>query len=360
MLLVATGEGKTAAHGREDSMTYLAMRHDFRAPAFGPASVSEIYSAALEQYDFADRHCFDAAVISEHHGVDDGWMPAPLSIAGVVLGRTRRIMVTVSAAIVPLHDPVRLAEQIAVLHLAAGDRLSVIAGAGYREEEFEMAGVDKRRRGKLLEEYVGVMLAAWTGEPFEYRGRTIVVTPVPETRPMLLMGGGTEVAARRAARLGLPLFPMHDDPILTEAYEDEASKLGVEGGFVVTPSGPTFVHVTDDPERTWSQIAPYLLYEAQTYASFQPAGQHSNPLVQADTVDDLKRSPQILVGTPDDIVAASAATGHGGAFVFHPLAGGLPPDLAWESLELFVAKVLPRISVPAADDPDGIAPGAAS
>lgn len=324
-------------------MTYLAMRHDFRAPAFGPASTAEIYAAALEQYEFADRHGFHAAVISEHHGVDDGWMPAPLAIAGVVLGMTQRITVIVSAVIVPLHDPVRLAEQIAVLHLAANGRLSVIAGAGYRDEEFEMAGVDRSRRGKVLEESVQVMLQAWTGEPFQYQGRTIVVTPAPPTRPMLLMGGGTEVAARRAARLGLSMFPMHDDPRLREAYDDEAAKTGNAQGFVITPTGPTFVHVTDDPDRAWAKIAPYLLYEAQTYASFQPAGQHSKPLVEAETVDDLKRSPQILVGTPDDVVDAVAAMPNGGSLVFHPLAGGLPPDLAWESLELFVAKAQPRL-----------------
>ena len=64
-------------------MPYLCMRHDFRAPAFGPASTPEIYAAALEQYEWADRNGFDLLVLSEHHGIDDGWQPAPLTIAGV-------------------------------------------------------------------------------------------------------------------------------------------------------------------------------------------------------------------------------------------------------------------------------------
>ncbi|MFN8036321.1 MAG: LLM class flavin-dependent oxidoreductase [Acidimicrobiia bacterium] len=324
-------------------MTYLAMRHDFRAPAFGPASVDEIYQAALEQYVFADRHGFDSAAISEHHGIDDGWIPAPLTVAGVVLGMTERIGVTIAAACVTLHDPVRLAEQIAVLQIAGRGRLSVIAGAGYRDEEFAMAGVDRSRRFKLLVEHVEVMRRAWTGEPFEYQGRTVVVTPVPTTPPTLLMGGGTEFAARRAARMGLPFFPMHDDAKLRDAYEDEAAKRGFADAFVILPTGPTFVHVTDDPERTWSQIAPYLLYEAQTYASYQPAGQYSNSLVHARTTADLRTNPQILVGTPDDVVAAAHALPSGATLMFHPLAGGLPPELAWESLELFVSKVQPRL-----------------
>ena len=79
-------------------MPYLCMRHDFRAPAFGPASTRDIYAAALEQYEWADKHGFDLLVLSEHHCIDDGWQPAPLTMAGVVLGRTKRARVMVSAA----------------------------------------------------------------------------------------------------------------------------------------------------------------------------------------------------------------------------------------------------------------------
>jgi len=323
----------------------LAMRHDFRAPAFGPASAAEIYSAALEQYRWADAQGWDFAVVSEHHGLDDGWMPAPITLAATVVGATGRIPILLSAVIVPLHDPVRLAEQLAVLDLASGGRVWTVAGAGYRADEFAMAGVDMRSRGRILEEHVEVMLRAWTGEPFEWQGRTIRVTPKPlsDPHPTLLVGGGVEAAARRAARLRLPMMPMNADPRLAEWYADEAAKVGFEGGFVMTPSGPTFVHVTRDPERTWAQIGPHVLYEAQTYAGFQTPGQHSTPMVAAETVEDLQASSQVLVGTPDEIVAAAAAVSPFGALTFNPLAGGLPPDLAWESLELFASEVVPRL-----------------
>src|SRR5215510_4681378 len=93
-------------------MPQICMRQDFRAPAFGPASTREIYAAALEQYAWADRNGFDLLVLSEHHGIDDGWQPAPLTLAGVVLGMTAQARVMLSAVILPLHDPVRIAEQI--------------------------------------------------------------------------------------------------------------------------------------------------------------------------------------------------------------------------------------------------------
>jgi alkanesulfonate monooxygenase SsuD/methylene tetrahydromethanopterin reductase-like flavin-dependent oxidoreductase (luciferase family) len=326
-------------------MTMLTMRHDFRAPAFGPASSAEIYSAALEQYRWADAQGWDIAVLSEHHGIDDGWLPAPLTIAGVILGATKRIPVFVSASILPLHDPVRIAEQIAVLDNAAPGRLMTVFGAGYKHEEFAMAGTDHAARGATLEEYVDVVVRALTGEPFEWQGRTITVTPKPVTRPhpTILVGGGAPAAARRAARLRLPMMPMNTDPRLTTAYQEEAARVGYTSGFVMVPTGPTFVHVTNDPDRTWSQIGDYLLYEAKTYASYQTPGQHSTPMVDAPNVDDLKASPQILVGTPDDVVAAAAKVPPTGALTFNPLAGGLPPDLAWESLELFASDVHPRL-----------------
>ena len=329
-------------------MPYLCMRHDFRAPARGPASTREIYAAAIEQYAWADAQGFDLLVLSEHHGIDDGWQPAPLTMAGILLGRTRRSRVMVSAAILPLHDPVRVAEQVAVLDNAAPGRLWIVVGAGYRVEEFEMAGLEHADRGRLLEEYVGVLLQAWGGEPFDWRGRTVTVTPRPATRPhpMLLVGGGVPAAARRAARLRLPMLPMNTDQVVRDAYFAEAERVGYKG-LVVETVGPTFVHVAEDPERAWAEIGPYVLYEAQTYASYQTPGQHSTPGVKAETVDDLRASPQFVVGTPEQVLARLQQVPPDGSVTLSPLAGGLPPDLAWASLELFAAQVMPHLRTPA-------------
>ena len=329
-------------------MPYLCMRHDFRAPGFGPASTQAIYKAAIEQYEWADKNGFDLLVLSEHHGIDDGWQPAPLTMAGILLGRTRRARVMVSAAIVPLHDPIRLAEQIAVLDNAAPGRLWLVVGAGYRIEEFEMAGVDHARRGKILEEFVETLKTAWTGEPFEWQGRTVTVTPKPASvpHPMVLVGGGVPAAARRAARLRLPMLPMNTDQVVRDAYFEEGKKLGYKG-LVVETTGPTFVHVSDDPEKAWAEIGPYVLYEAQTYASYQTPGQHSTPGVKAEAVDDLKASPQFVVGTPAEVRARLEQVPPDGSITLSPLAGGLPPDLAWASLELFATQVMPHLRSPA-------------
>ncbi len=202
-------------------------------------------------------------------------------------------------------------------------RLWVVFGAGYRVEEFEMAGVDHAARGRVLEEYVATVLTALQGEPFTWQGRTVRVTPTPATDPrrMLFVGGGVPAAARRAARLQLPMFPMNADASVRDAYYDEAEKLGYEHPVYVEPGGPTYVYVSDDPERAWHEIGPYVLYEVQKYTSFQTPGQHSLPGVRASTLADLERSPAVPRRNAGRRARAPACTPAGGRRNVQPAGG---------------------------------------
>ena len=321
-------------------MAMIAIRYDLRVPPFARATHADLYAACLEQCAWADEQGLDVVVLSEHHGVDDGYLPAPVTLAAAIAGRTRRINISIAAVLVPLHDPIRLAEQLAVLDLASGSRVSLVAGLGYRDEEFAMAGVERRQRGKLLEEYVDVLRRAWTGEPFEWRGRTIRVTPRPRNPPMVLLGGSTDAAARRAARLRAGFFPAVGDARLADLYRAECERLGFRGGFVSLPGGPGFVHVSEDPERDWARIAPHAVYDAQSYAAWQPAGERSAMHVASPDVESVRRSGVYRVVTPEECVALVAETGR---LVLHPLMGGMDLELGWAGLELFGRKVLPRL-----------------
>jgi alkanesulfonate monooxygenase SsuD/methylene tetrahydromethanopterin reductase-like flavin-dependent oxidoreductase (luciferase family) len=325
-------------------MAMIGLRYDLRAPSFGRTTHAELYQACLEQCAWADEHGLDFVALSEHHGVDDGFLPAPVTMAAAIAGRTRRIRINIAAILLPLHDPVRVAEELAVLDLASGSRVSFVVGLGYRPEEFTMAGVDRTQRGRLLDEYVEVLRRAWTGEPFEWRGRSIRVTPRPRSEPLILIGGSTEAAARRAARLRAGFFPAVGDPHLADVYVQECARLGFDGGFVSLPRGPGFVHVSEDPERDWARIAPHALYDAQTYASWQTPGQRSAVHVEARTADDLRRSGVYRVVMPEECVRLAEETGQ---VLLHPLMGGMPPALGWEGLRLFATEVLPRLRPPA-------------
>lgn len=321
-------------------MAMMGIRFDLRVPPFAKTTHAELYRTCLDQCEWADKLGFDIAVLSEHHGVEDGYMSSPVTLAAAIAGRTRNIQINIAAVLVPLHDPVRLAEQFAAASLVSGGRVGFVAGLGYRHEEFAMADVEFKRRGRLMEEYVEVMRQAWTGEPFEWRGRTIRVTPAPASPPMVLIGGSTEKAAKRAAKLRAGFFPAIGDPALAELYHQECERVGFQGGFVALPNGPGFVHVSEDPERDWQRIAPNVLYDAQTYAAWQTPDQRSQMHVEGGSLDDVKRSGAYAVLTPDECVKLAEETGR---VILHPLMGGMDPALGWESLKLFEEKVLPRI-----------------
>ncbi len=321
-------------------MAMVGIRYDLRVPPFATTTHAEMYAACLDQCEWADQLGLDIVVLSEHHGVEDGFMSAPLTLAAAVAGRTKSIQINIAAVLLPLHDPVRLAEQFAVASLVSGGRVGFVAGLGYRQEEFDMAAVDRKRRGSLLEEYVGVMRQCWSGEAFEWRGRTIRATPKPASPPMLLVGGSTEKAARRAAKLHAGFFPAIGDQRLADIYTEECAAVGFHGGFVSMPNGPGFVHVSEDPERDWQRLAPHALYDAQTYAAWQTPDQRSSMHVEGTTLDAVRASGAYVVLTPDDCVTLAQETGR---VIMHPLMGGMPPALGWESLRLFEQKVLPRI-----------------
>ena len=101
---------------------------------------------------YADEHGFTMLTLEEHHGIDDGYCPSPLVMAGLIFGRTKNVAVTISALLTPLHDPLRIAEDIAVLDLASGGRLTVIAGIGYRPDGVrdvrEGLGAPRRAAGR--------------------------------------------------------------------------------------------------------------------------------------------------------------------------------------------------------------------
>lgn len=161
---------------------------------------------------------------------------------------------------------------------------------------------------------------------------------------MLLMGGSTEPAARRAARLRLGFFSALDDDRVAEWYADECAKVGFEHGFCSVPAPLGFIHVSDDPERDWERIAPHAVHEAQTYGSWQRRGQDSAVSVKGEvTVESVKASPVYRVLTPEQCIDTWNQMGDFDTFLLHPLMGGLSPDLAWESLERFESEVLPKV-----------------
>lgn len=321
----------------------FVMRFDLRAPAFG-APVADLYAAALDMGAWGEGHGFSAVVVSEHHAADDGYLPSPLVVASAMAARTKQIAISVAALLVPLYDPVKLAEDIAVLDHVSRGRVSYVAGIGYRPAEYASLGRVFADRGRDIEAAIALMRRAWTGEPFEHEGRIIHVRPTPYTQPhpLLCYGGGSRAAARRAARLDMPFFPQLRSERLVAEYQAERERLGLATGIVISPgAGPLNVFVSEDPDRTWSEIGEHLLHDARSYAQWQiDANMDSAALDTATSVDELRANGVYAVVTPEECVALVRANG---SLALHPLCGGIPPELAWQSLELIAAKVQPEL-----------------
>jgi alkanesulfonate monooxygenase SsuD/methylene tetrahydromethanopterin reductase-like flavin-dependent oxidoreductase (luciferase family) len=326
-------------------MPFSVIRFDLRAPGLDPPAAQRLYAASLEMGEWADRQGFDMLVLSEHHASADGYLPSPLVLGAAMAARTSRIPLWVSALLVPLHDPIRLAEDVAVLDLISNGRISVVAGLGYRPVEYQLLGREWAGRGKRLDECLETMIKAWTGEPFELDGETVQVTPRPlqQPHPMVMIGGSGPAGARRAARFGFGFFPPIGDDALVQVYLDECERLGHEPGWVGQPKGPGTLFVSEDPDRLWARIGPHLLHDAVTYHAWQTDDIRSHVKSGATTVDELRAEGVYQILTPDECVALGDELGAAGAFTHHPLCGATSPDDGWESLELFADQVLPRI-----------------
>ncbi|MEW2302352.1 LLM class flavin-dependent oxidoreductase [Streptomyces sp. NPDC006655] len=322
-------------------MPVSVVRFNLVEPGADSASLGARYRAAVEMAAYADEHGVTTVQTEEHHGVDNNWLPSPFAFAGAVFGATRSLAVTVSAVIGPLHDPLRLAEDIAVLDLLSGGRLVTVAGIGYRPEEYALFGVDWKRRGRIQDEVLETVLRAWTGEEFEYRGRTVRVTPRPFTdpHPLLLVGGSSQAAARRAARLGLPFFPSAHLPELEAYYKEKLTEYGTEGWTMMPTAETPLLHIAEDPDRAWARYGEHFLHEARTYASWQSGDIRSAVRSAARTVAELRAEGVYRILTPEQCVAAGLDN-----LVLHPLAGGMPLEEGWRSLRLFTETVLPALS----------------
>ena len=309
------------------------------APGQGRDERARLYGAALDMCTWAESRGCVSVLVSEHHGTDDGFLPSPVPFATAVAARTSTVAINVSALVVPFYEPVKLAEDLAVLDLVSHGRVSYVVGIGYRDEEFAMFGVDRRTRGRLVEERVALMRRLWAGETVEVDGRPVCVTPLPFTPggPVLSYGGGSVGAARRAARLGMLLVADTRTPEIEAAYADEAARVGVApvGCVFQNPRLPTTVFVADDPDWAWAELGEYLLRDAYGYGQWNGHRPGTPSVSFASTVDELRAENGLYrIMTP---VEAGELVARGVPLVLQPLVGGLPPDVAWPYLEAAAA-----------------------
>jgi alkanesulfonate monooxygenase SsuD/methylene tetrahydromethanopterin reductase-like flavin-dependent oxidoreductase (luciferase family) len=316
-----------------------------RAPSTG-APAHELYTAALDMAAWSESRGCLSAMVCEHHSASDGYLPSPMVLASAMAARTSSLPIVVAVVLLPLYEPVRLAEEMVVLDIISQGRTSVVAAIGYRPVEYEMYGVDYRRRGAIAEEKLALLLQAKTGEPFEHDGRRIHVTPAPFTPggPMVARGGGSVAAAERAGRHGLGFFAQAGDPALGVAYEAAAREAGHEPGMCILsdPDAPSTIFVAEDLDRAWDELGPYLMHDVLSYAEWNEGNTDTASVSFVKTADELRaerRSHRIF-----SVEEAIEHIRGGAPLGLHPLIGGLPPEIAWRYLHVVTDHVMPALA----------------
>lgn len=252
--------------------------YDFRNPQQWRIPFERFYAERLQQITEAEKMGFDSCWLTEHHFCDDGYTPSPLMLASAIGARTQSMQLGTNLMLLPLHDPVRVAEDAATLSLVTGGRFDLGVGIGYREMEFDQFGRKLSHRPSLIEEGIEILRRSWSGKPVNFSGKRfevgdLCVTPVPEHAPAILLGGMAVPAIERAARVA-------DGFLCTgglglDIYSESLEKLGKkadEGRVVLGCWGI----IAQDPEAEAARIGEHVLYQANEYikwGAFGPPGQ---------------------------------------------------------------------------------------
>jgi luciferase family oxidoreductase group 1 len=323
-------------------------------------SEREIYAAELPQMVAADDLGFDSIWIAEHHFSDYGVCSAPQVLAAAVAGQTRRLRVGMGITLLPLHDPIQIAEELAVLDQLSGGRLEV--GIGRASTPLEYAGFEVPfQEGRTrVDEGLAILRGAWTQDPFSYRGQfrqvaevSLVPKPLQQPHPPLYLACNSAESVPIAARQGLPMmssWQVLDQALVErrEVYRQVSVQHGHRPAEVEARLAQTwnirFVYVAEEERAALEEPRQYVL-DFQAAAARRRAGDRA-VASSAPPYEEYLRSGAAFFGTPDQVVEQIGRfrerTGLQN-LLCHMSFNAMDPAHAQRSMELFAAKVMPRL-----------------
>ena len=195
---------------------------------------------AIAAAEMAEACGFHGFFFGEHHQDRDGFLPSPLIACSAVAARTKTMQIGTSVLLLPLQHPLRIAEDVVTLDAVSGGRVALGVGLGYQDADFRAMGIEKKHRVGRFEEAIEILRKAWTGEPFDHKGRyfdieNVRVTPKPiqKPRPPIWLVAWVPAALERAGRLGDaivmdPSWPLHESAEVARQYREAAHAAGNE------------------------------------------------------------------------------------------------------------------------------------
>lgn len=324
--------------------------YDFRNPTQWRQPFDRLYGEIIDQIAWGENNGFDDVWLSEHHFIDDGYLPSMLPAAAAIAARTKKIRIALGVLLMPFHHPVRLAEDIAVVDAISGGRFELGVGVGYKVEEFEGFGVPFSERGARTNEALGIVRGLLDGETvtvksefFDFKNVKLTPEPIQRPHPPIWVGGFTPAALRRAARYADGFTAPGATRDVYDRYVSALAKEGKATDNVRFAGGMNWLIVSNDPEKTWTEVVDHVFYQAKNYLEWaEKAGQRS-PMTLRNH-DDLRQSGYLKVVEPEAAVKIireyvnSVPVTH---FYSWTLPPGLPAKWAQPHLELFASKVIP-------------------
>jgi alkanesulfonate monooxygenase SsuD/methylene tetrahydromethanopterin reductase-like flavin-dependent oxidoreductase (luciferase family) len=309
----------------------------------------------IAEAQLAEASGFDSCFFGEHHQDKDGFLPSPLIVATAVAARTRRLRVGTSVILLPLHHPVRVAEDVVTLDLCSKGRVILGVGIGYQAADFRAFSVPMEHRVAIFEESVEILRKCWTGEPFSHRGRhytleDVQVRPRPfqQPAPPLWFGASVPAAARRAGLLadafvGTPSTSLASAMRLVDAYKAAALAAG-RTPRVVLMRDAWVAETRAEAEAVYGPevMAAYRYYWQHRLAEFQ-----NIPPGTEFTLRNLAPD-RLIVGDPETCVREfhrwQDATGADYCLLRlrHAHSGGPAHEKIMGAIKLFGDKVLPH------------------
>jgi alkanesulfonate monooxygenase SsuD/methylene tetrahydromethanopterin reductase-like flavin-dependent oxidoreductase (luciferase family) len=328
-----------------------------------------VYDSGLEQMLAAEALGYSSVWIAEHHFNDYGLCPSPPVLASFLAARTTTLRLGMGVSLLPLHHPVGLAEELAVLDVVSGGRLDVGIGRGGTLQDYQTFQSDRADSRARVEEGIALMQWSWSGAPFDFQGRFhsaerlhVRPRPVQRPHPPLFIAANSEDSVLSAARLGLPTLssffvPVEELQKRHSVYRDAALAAGrplTEIEDLERRSwGMRVVHVAPDhDEALRATEAPFMGYQRRMAVLRSDATGGSVPssfdrsLLRLRDFRDYLADGWALVGTPDEVRDGLRkycdATGYERVLLVMALPG-METSLALRSMRLFSEQIAPAM-----------------
>jgi alkanesulfonate monooxygenase SsuD/methylene tetrahydromethanopterin reductase-like flavin-dependent oxidoreductase (luciferase family) len=233
--------------------------YDFRCIDEQPAALTQRWHVIVEQVRWAEQLGFGSVWVSEHHFVDDASASSTLTLLGALAVATEHMWLGTNVLVLPVHHPLRLAEEALTVDALSGGRLGM--GLGYRSADLEPFGVSLRQRRRRFEESFDVLRRACRGEQVD--GVRVSPRPVRDGGPELWIGALSEAAIERAARCADGFVCVLPDQVAL--YLQARRRQGLDEGRVAI--GNQWI-VAEDPERAWAAAGSHVMYQVNGYIDF--------------------------------------------------------------------------------------------